>query len=97
MKQTKHTPGPWTVDEEIEAIYVVIRNANRDPVALGYLSGWDKKTARANAHLIAVAPELLEVLVDLVSEVDGPDGSPLTTGEKMALVKCRAAIAKTDV
>jgi len=89
MKQTKYTPGPWTVGEERETD-IVIRNPHRDPVALGYLSAWDKKTARANARLIATSPELLEVCHRMHTYLQG-----IQTGEKFEEANLVATIQST--
>lgn len=59
---TKHTPGPWAVSDE-RSIDIIIRNSERDPVASVYSAGWPKPTARANAALIARAP-------DMAAEID---------------------------
>lgn len=62
---TKHTPGPWSVGYqglnawEIESDD---RNSLASVIALGEeMSPEDK----ANAHLIAAAPDLLSVVVEL--------------------------------
>lgn len=101
----KHTPGPWNVDEE-RATDIVIRNAQRDPVARGYSSGWDKPTARANARLIASAPELLATLkIALASfrqmyqdiERDAVDLEDILNNESYwPLGELRNAIAKAE-
>ena len=57
-----HTPGPWTVADELVKSLVVIDGATRAPVAM--VVALDRSTApdmegRANARLIAAAPDLL--------------------------------------
>lgn len=90
----KHSPAPWKY---------TIRNANEimttfHGVTIGdvYL---DITTAnqKADSHLIAAAPELLESLRELVSamvryEIDAGESAPVKH-EKM-MNKARAAIAK---
>ena len=51
MKETKHTPGPW----EVEQITVLEYNVTRDKVVIATVLG------KANAKLIAAAPEMYEV------------------------------------
>lgn len=65
---TKHTPAPWTInktwgtiegpqEQEICAIHPADASGRREPRA----------TARANAALIAAAPDLLEALKAIVN------------------------------
>ena len=59
----KHTPGPWHLGEVRHANITphgndgIIRNDEHDPVAIVNFAGYSKRTAFANAHLIAAAPE----------------------------------------
>jgi len=41
---------------------------------------------------ILITDKLYHALRDLVGEVDGPDGPPLTTGERIALAKAKAIL-----
>ena len=57
---TTHTPGPWVFGIEIDGdteldIY------SAEPGEGGYLRSWVATAAIDNAHLIAAAPQLLEV------------------------------------
>ena len=94
----EHTPGPWSVrrwswpTEVTGSIHQVI-SADRFPTA--FVPAWDEpnpgeveasEEAKANAHLIAAAPELLEALQDMVS-----DHASLSAA---TLAFARAAIAK---
>lgn len=111
MNKQKHTPTPWKIDgqwvinthDDPIAVCKIMDNAgqpggaNADLIAAA-CNSYDK---HCGEHAIECAEEdllgeLLKALVGLVSEVDGPDGSPLTTGEKIALLKCRVAIAKAE-
>ena len=71
-----HTPGPW--EAQWETVYQV------DGFGLCYLEG---KRAKADALLIAAAPDLLEVALVIVS--DGHISIPIAIQDK-----ARAAIAK---
>jgi hypothetical protein len=51
----KHTPGPWEVSGSKQFVY-----SSRGTVA---------DCAPKNAHLIAAAPEMLEALDDMVTEM----------------------------
>jgi hypothetical protein len=54
---SKHTPGPWGL--EIELVY---DSADRLIADCSGSARFDDDTVRANAHLIAAAPEMLEVM-----------------------------------
>lgn len=64
--ETKHTPGPWKVDLMGEP------QENRFPnvvIGKGYIiinHADTKEQARIDAHLIAAAPELLEIAKDVL-------------------------------
>lgn len=95
---SKHTPGPWveTVVPTSAGSAIIIHSADHR-IAIIYVDGIRKGIDdelprsienRANARLIAAAPELLEELEDLVAMID-PDG-PLASHVKSA----KAVIAK---
>ena len=73
-----HTPGPWSVDYQREQVY----GSNGSTVV------YELNFSKADAQLIAAAPDLLEALTALVLNCDA--GSA-TVG---ALTDARAAIAK---
>jgi hypothetical protein len=62
----KHTRGPWQIDFEVSEDGPVI--AGKSGKVFAQIYG-PKKSAAANARLIAAAPELLKALKDLRSEV----------------------------
>lgn len=79
----KHTPGPWTVvvDPRDSHAYDVV-GANGCKLTRGYWGEW----AKADARLLAAAPEMLEALCS----IENDDGSiPAAIWE----MRC-AAIAK---
>lgn len=88
---TKHTPGPWahrngriySVDREELTIANVARSADGD-------------YSPANGLLLAAAPELLEALEDLKSELVLSDVDPgyIESHFRPSLNKAAAAIAK---
>jgi hypothetical protein len=61
-----HTPGPWTHQE-----YKFIRS-DEGGLDVATITGWGllSQTNRANARLIAAAPDLLEALEELNAELD---------------------------
>ena len=66
----KHTKGPWIIDAQTVDKAIAIRGAG-DNDGWNYLyaevqdDDCDPETAKANAHLIAAAPELLEAAQSL--------------------------------
>ena len=98
MSEIKHTPGPWSIKTR-ESRYmpgVIIQDGVCGPdgeqikVEGVTLSSCDE--AKANARLIAAAPELLGALLAL-DDLRG-SWSPPDDVIKAAWSKCRAAIAK---
>lgn len=84
---TMHTPGPWAVVEHDHAICIQTESPSKTKYgAARYaaIGGFDRndraqlEEARANARLIAAAPDLLESLREMVDLVgmaipfDGP-------------------------
>ena len=61
---TEHTPGPWrvTVGGTIGALWNSVSHRFGHIVACVYPCGRDTVEARANAYLIAAAPDLLKAL-----------------------------------
>jgi hypothetical protein len=65
-----HTPGPWTFVESTDArIPDRITGPNDAPVARGSIG-----TNRADAVLIAAAPDLLNALVAVLPYINAPIG-----------------------
>lgn len=55
MSEAKHTPGPWIVDTD----YIIQDGGTSDENTIAIVG--DQEEWKANAHLIAAAPELLGV------------------------------------
>jgi hypothetical protein len=83
MSETKHTPGPWHTagDQGVQI------RSQRDQIAKVWTMRGNEW--KANARLIAAAPELLEALKDMIVLQAGTSSDPVET-----LRKARAAIAK---
>jgi len=60
----KYTPGPWNLKSGVDFEYKhQIRDSEEKPVVFWPVyAGQTKKTAEANARLIAAAPDLLEAI-----------------------------------
>lgn len=83
-----HTPGPWHIETETDSFGWVNHAINN-----GHNYGADVNAA--NARLIAAAPELLESLEWVMSEVDEhQEECPQTVLSDEAKDMARAAIAK---
>lgn len=86
-----HTPGPWAVNDD-DPTEVVTRHGRL--VAACHYRG----EAKANARLIAAAPELLEALLDCAAYLDALAGSKLVTGPSIDArrASARTAVAKAE-
>lgn len=106
MKEFKGTPGPWEIKpEEVDRPYIRIRGTQlggRYKIANVLSPDYDgvhhreADETRANAHLIAAAPELLQALQLLMAEQTGGNKSCGHNGFTCMCQydKARAAIAK---
>jgi hypothetical protein len=73
----QHTPGPWTVfDSETDGQTYGINGADGRAVVFYGATKYDGIRSRADARLIAAAPDLLAALRDIVSALgyEGHDG-----------------------
>ncbi len=91
----KHTPGPWYYQEESDAYTHIVRGPGGYFIHQGpqFTSGESK----ANARLIAAAPDLLEAVEAVVENSCGrcEDGiCNYTQNPCEPIAKARAAIAK---
>ncbi len=112
MAKTRHTPGPWAWDDESDGLYIGQEKTNGKTVAVlrwqdSALDSIDTAVMRANALLIAAAPEMLAVLRALLTDnaqdsIEDPIGhaerEAHSTGTvfKGTLDAARAAIAKAE-
>jgi hypothetical protein len=97
---SKHTPGPWTVDEEIlheGKLHVAGRSATVEAGDKGicklirHSQSTHDPVSEANARLIAAAPDLLaacEAALGIVADCNEYDGFP------EVFAQIRTAIAK---
>ncbi len=94
----KHTPGPWSSGINHQGRRAIIAEC-RAPIPLAYVggNGQGQEIERANALLIAAAPDLLQALEECITN----DGAPAWNDKMMAFRRlhaisdiARAAIAK---
>lgn len=94
-----HTPGPWRADGNTNGNFYgvsAVREGFRgSPVVVWRgIARPSSAEGRANAHLIAAAPELLATLAELTEAVDF--GSDSSATHQALLDRARAAIAKAS-
>lgn len=87
MSGAKHTPGPWVWQHWPDGQNTVATQATLGTVANVWTSGAGVDIDKANARLIAAAPELLEAL-QVAAERLG------VRGHAMGAREARAAVAK---
>ena len=98
-----HTPGPWKVTgtggtavapewapNERVCVTMAVNLRENDDGSFPEFGQWQ----RADAHLIAAAPELLAALKELV-DYDGGSSEPESYGYEV-LLRCKAAIARAE-
>ena len=92
----RHTPGPWRAEFEGSRGYRM-QHADNVGLPFGYFSGLDTHAPvnKANARLIACAPDMLAELIAKEAWIVDyiPEG---TTGRAAELASVRAAIAKAE-
>lgn len=100
----QHTPGPWAIESGGMNRYVVEYKTGNVVSVLGYPSQRSIPEEKANARLIAAAPELLEALRQCVPGLEfalkrirweWPE-TWADAQENIALEIARAAIAKAE-
>ena len=108
VDRTTHTPGPWkaTRSEPIDGCdlwWITACPASNKEKEVGSVIGGCAPHAEANARLIAAAPELLAMLVEVTARLAGnvfyaPDPvcecDDCTTGR--IVIQSRALIARID-
>jgi hypothetical protein len=65
MIETKHTPGPWSIEGDVAEGGFYLSEYNHGAEVPIFLCEWflgDAVTAKSNARLIAAAPDMLEAL-----------------------------------
>jgi hypothetical protein len=91
-----HSPGPWHVQphhtKRGEFLYV---SNEAHALALVYVQP-DAAARRANARLIAAAPDLLAAIRSALGCLDDPTGGQHVADMRRAATLLRAAIAKAE-
>jgi hypothetical protein len=74
---TKHTPGPWTIEDGIRGTTAIIgSDTDGGTAVLARLPHWpiEKEMQASNARLIAAAPELADALRLAMDTIDSLHG-----------------------
>ena len=65
----RHTPGPWRIGDAGMTVYGPKVDGEFPRMLAGSSESMPREERRANARLIAAAPELLEALKDALSQI----------------------------
>ena len=68
----KHTPGPWKIKKDRFSQSVWAGNER-----IAEMMGWGKDRRRANARLIAKAPDMFSAIQDIISSAQANDANSL--------------------
>ena len=95
---SKHTPGPWEVQRDSHLRFYITQPSDTPDRVAGFYAEVRRFTpdidqVKANAHLIAVAPDLLEALQSAVDWIEDDRFDDDYIGEQW-YHDARAAIAK---
>ena len=99
-----HTPAPWQVQDGTLTVYTLTRSVT-NAVAVACRAGRDGGSeialveAKANATLIAAAPDLLAALTELLEHAECPEADYSAPHEyefvrDTSIAKARAALKK---
>jgi hypothetical protein len=93
--QTAHTPGPWRVMVSITGKGSELHIISETRIHLAS-AGWLEGSAeeRANARLIAAAPELLECLQECIEWIDDEQRGVKELRRPGSIMRARKVIAK---
>jgi hypothetical protein len=89
----QHTPGPWQVNSN-DPLHVCDADGESrgcSPIAFVQVGNDGRWTAKANARLIAAAPELLERLEELLEYSENLRGSGVYNRARAAINKATGA------
>lgn len=68
-KIKQHTEPPWEVSQQSD-LYIVKKNGNEEYAICEMHTAWDNKERKANAELIAQAPDLLKKVQELETQLE---------------------------
>lgn len=98
--ETEHTTPPWTAREEACSWAIRAESTGNHDILAEVLKTDDKEyddtVVKANARLIAAAPELLEACISMLEYMPTSNNVPTDTGLGM-YARAQAAIAKATM
>lgn len=89
MSEAKHTPGPWQWTQHFDPTISIYKDGFGQ---IARLYDSSAGTGKANARLIAAAPDLLDALKTIVEVIGNTEYGEID--RKLAVKDARAAIAK---
>lgn len=84
--KTTHTPGPWSVEQHKPKEPVQIWNQNTH---VADLFSHSNESDKANAHLIAAAPTMLEFIEAILTWAVENDHPGIAVSARQTLIKAR--------
>ncbi|EPJ3738909.1 hypothetical protein NXT90_000584 [Proteus mirabilis] len=89
----KHSPAPWVavINTDLDLPGGLIKSGDKS-IAHTLQKAIGAEQARANAHLIATAPELLEALIEIVEMQSKNYGNGMVTHMQLANLAKKAKI-----
>lgn len=95
--KTKFTPGPWNTTwlvSDKPTIYAIGADIHQTLARLGEVDGVNGDVHRANAQLIAAAPEMYEALAALTDEVYRLSGFTMKPSTEVLMLTAMCALKK---
>jgi len=91
---TKHTTGKWQMSKNVNDYSIYSNNSDAKDIATAYQYSRNipEEEARANATLIAAAPELLEMCIATLEDLES--GELAGNATQSALINLKQAIYK---
>lgn len=90
IEKAQHTPGPWRIVRDEDGCFEI---ADENGLLINKTVARGGTTNRANARLIAAAPDLLEACESALIALTNPGSE---NWRQTALTDIRAAIAKAE-
>ena len=95
MSEPECTPGPWEYHDDPNSVTIDIYPKKRPSLPIGTIYKTRGRPSKANAHMIAAAPDLYEALEEAVLQIEYLEDKFSHTGTGTSgLARIRAALAK---
>lgn len=91
----KHTPGPWKVEKyPYDKIFICRKRGFKNSVIAEIGNNFENENNKANAALIAAAPEMLEALMKIYTKLCSEQFQYLQNDFENELINIEKAIQK---